>query len=122
MSLQERYNNYQNALQYIDKLMNIPEFARVFKAAMWTHHPTSNLIKEVFAETKLLCDSCIWPRYSSIQTHLECGIYPAHLVMNDAIAKMDWLSWVPDLDDDDDDDDDDVFQQTYINSHLHKLN
>ena len=115
LQLRERYNDYHLALQYITKLMNVPEFACVFNAAMWTHHPTSHLIKEVFAETKLLCDSCIWPRYSSIQTHLECGIYPAHLVMISSDTKMDWLSWVSDLDDDDDDD---VFQQTYINSHL----
>ena len=90
LQLQERYQVYQNALLYITKLMNVPEFARVFNAAMWTHHPTSNLIKEVFADTQLLCDSCLWPCNSRIQKNLEGGIYPAHLMISATPKEWKW--------------------------------
>jgi len=90
MSLQERYNDYHRALQYITQLMNIPEFARVIKFAMWTPHPTSHIIKQVFADTQLLCDSCLWPCNSRIQKNLEGGIYPAHLMISASPKEWKW--------------------------------
>ena len=71
-----------------DKVMTRSETAKAAKATeciaprtLRTPHPPANLIKELFAKTKVLCENCFWPRHSRIQKHLDCGIYPAHLLL-----------------------------------------
>jgi len=55
-------------------------------------HPTSHIIKELFAHAKVLCDSCYWPRHSSIQKHLNWDIYPAHILLTGiSAAPKDWV-------------------------------
>ena len=60
--------------------MNVPDFARVINAPMWTPHPTSNFIKELVTETKFYCDNTHFGKFSRINTNIESGVYPVHLI------------------------------------------
>ena len=62
------------------ELMNIPEFARIINAAMWTPHPTSNIIKELVTETKFYCDNTQFDQSTRIKKNLKSGVYPIHLI------------------------------------------
>jgi len=79
-SLLEKYHEHIHSLQIFTQLMNIPEFARHIKKALWIPHPSAELIKEVFAKTKLYCDNTKWSIHSRINTHILCDVYPAHLI------------------------------------------